>query len=125
APSVPIVSIDATHFETALLNLVVNAGDAMADGGTVTVSTETVQLGQEQVNSLAAGDYVKVSVSDTGEGIAPEIISRMFEPFFTTKPVGKGTGLGLSQVYGFAQQSNGDLTAESVVGQGTVISIYL
>ena len=125
APSLPIVSMDATQFETALLNLVVNAGDAMADSGTVTVVTEAVQLGPDQVNNLAAGLYVKVSVSDTGEGIPPEVIPRVFEPFFTTKPVGKGTGLGLSQVYGFAQQSNGDLTVESAVGEGTVISIYL
>ncbi len=125
APSLPIVSMDATQFETSLLNLVVNAGDAMADGGIVTVATEAVQLGRDQVNNLAAGIYVKVSVSDTGEGIPAEVIPRVFEPFFTTKPVGKGTGLGLSQVYGFAQQSDGDLTVESTVGEGTVISIYL
>ncbi len=125
APSLPMVLMDATQFETALLNLVVNAGDAMTEGGTVSVSTEAVALGANQVNKLAEGVYVKVSVSDTGEGIHPDVIPKVFEPFFTTKPVGKGTGLGLSQVYGFAQQSGGDLTVSSTLGEGTVITLYL
>lgn len=125
APSLPMVLVDAAQLETSLLNLVVNAGDAMAEGGSVSVSTEVVQLGRDQVKSLAAGVYVKVSVSDTGEGMAPDVVPRVFEPFFTTKPVGKGTGLGLSQVYGFVQQSGGDLVVDSVVGEGTVISMFL
>ena len=125
ADKLPQVLVDAPQFETALLNLVVNARDATPDGGSITLSTETVQLRDGQVSKLAAGDYVKVTVSDTGSGMTPEVVERAVEPFFTTKGVGKGTGLGLSQVYGVMQQANGDLTIESAPGKGTAISLYL
>lgn len=119
------VMVDAPRFETALLNLVVNARDAMPDGGQISVFTSNVTLADQQVSGLAAGEYVKVSVSDTGSGMPPEVIARAFEPFFTTKEVGKGTGLGLSQVYGFMKQSEGGVEVESKVGHGTTISLYL
>jgi PAS domain S-box-containing protein len=119
------VMVDAPRFETALLNLIVNARDAMPDGGQISVFTSNVSLADQQVSGLAAGQYVKVSVSDTGSGMSPEVISRAFEPFFTTKEVGKGTGLGLSQVYGFMKQSEGGVEVESKVGHGTTISLYL
>ncbi|KRB93004.1 hybrid sensor histidine kinase/response regulator [Noviherbaspirillum sp. Root189] len=119
------VMVDAPRFETALLNLVVNARDAMPHGGQISVSTSNVTLSDQQVSGLAAGQYVKVAVSDTGSGMPPEVISRAFEPFFTTKEVGKGTGLGLSQVYGFMKQSDGGVDVESRVGHGTTINLYL
>ncbi|MFC7513420.1 PAS domain S-box protein [Herbaspirillum sp. GCM10030257] len=119
------VMVDAPRFETALLNLVVNARDAMPHGGQISISTSNVALSDQQVSGLAAGQYVKVSVSDTGFGMSPEVISRAFEPFFTTKEVGKGTGLGLSQVYGFMKQSEGGVEVESTVGHGTTINLYL
>lgn len=116
---------DANQLENAILNLAVNARDAMDGEGTITIGVENVTLAQGQVGELAAGDYARVSVSDTGVGIAPEHLEKVFEPFFTTKPVGKGTGLGLSQIFGFAQQSGGDVTVESEVGVGTTVSILL
>jgi PAS domain S-box-containing protein len=121
----PAVMIDAAQFEAALLNLVVNAKDATPDGGSIVISTEQVELAAGELNRLPAGRYVKISVKDNGEGMPPEVAARAVEPFFTTKEVGKGTGLGLSQVYGFAQQIGGDLTIDSKVGSGTVISMYL
>lgn len=125
APILPSALVDAPQFEAALLNLVVNSADAVGLDGTITVQTELVELVQGDVNELAAGRYIHISVSDTGEGIAPDLISRVVEPFFTTKPVGKGTGLGLSQVYGLMQQSNGGMKIESVKGSGTTVSLYL
>lgn len=125
APSLPPVLIDATQFETGLLNLVVNSGDAMPGGGAITVSTRVLTLAENEVSELPPGDYVKVGVADTGEGIPPEALARVVEPFFTTKPIGKGTGLGLSQVYGFVQQMNGELVIDSQLGVGTTVSIYL
>ncbi len=125
APAVSAVSLDASRFETALLNLVVNARDAMPDGGTLTIATENIKLDEGQAGRLAAGTYVKVSVSDTGTGMPPEIVERAFEPFFTTKEIGKGTGLGLSQVYGFIAQSGGEVILDSEVGRGTTVGIYL
>jgi PAS domain S-box-containing protein len=124
-PALRPVSLDVARFEAALLNLVVNARDAMPNGGTLTIATENVELGEREVGTLAAGPYVKVAVADTGEGMPPEVIARAFEPFFTTKEIGKGTGLGLSQVYGFIAQSNGEVVLESQVGEGTTVSIYL
>jgi PAS domain S-box-containing protein len=124
-PQLPEVLIDSAHFEAALLNLVVNAQDAMPDGGTIEIRTHVVDLAYHEVDRLAAGQYVKVDVIDTGEGMSPEVAAQAIEPFFTTKPIGKGTGLGLSQVYGFVQQSNGHLSIDSVPGKGTTISIYL
>jgi signal transduction histidine kinase/CheY-like chemotaxis protein len=117
--------IDSARFESALLNLVVNARDAMPDGGSITISSASVTLAERQAGSLPAGEYVRVTVRDTGTGMSPEVIGRAFEPFFTTKEVGKGTGLGLSQVYGFIKQSGGEVVIESEEGEGTAISIYL
>jgi PAS domain S-box-containing protein len=117
--------IDSARLESALLNLVVNARDAMPDGGRIVIATRNVTLGHHEAGSLAAGDYVRISVSDTGTGMPPDVVRRAFEPFFTTKEVGKGTGLGLSQVYGFIKQSDGDVVIESKPGEGTTISIYL
>jgi len=118
---------DPHQLETAILNLAINARDAMNDRGTLVLSTENRAVAGEQAaaNNAAAGDYVVVSVADTGGGMAPEIAARVFEPFFTTKAEGKGTGLGLSQVYGFARQSGGFVELESAVGRGTTVSIYL
>jgi PAS domain S-box-containing protein len=119
------VLLDAARFEAALLNLVVNARDAMPTGGTIVIAVENVELGEGTVGTLAAGPYVKVSVADTGSGMPPEVAARAFEPFFTTKEFGKGTGLGLSQVYGFIAQSGGDVLIESEPGNGAVLSMYL
>ncbi|MCD6079061.1 MAG: hybrid sensor histidine kinase/response regulator [Ramlibacter sp.] len=123
AEKLPQVMLDVTQFETALLNLVVNARDATPDGGRITLSTQVVDLAEKR-RTLAPGRYVVVSVQDTGEGMPPEVMARAVEPFFTTKPVGKGTGLGLSQVYGMAQQSGGDLDIVSRPGKGTTMSMY-
>ncbi len=117
--------IDSARLESALLNLVVNARDAMPEGGRIVIATRNVTLGHHEAGSLPAGDYVRISVSDTGTGMPPDVVRRAFEPFFTTKEVGKGTGLGLSQVYGFIKQSDGDVVIDSKPGEGTTISIYL
>ncbi len=120
------VLLDAARFEAALLNLVVNARDAMPDGGKLMVAVENVDIGAGQVGNLAPGAYVRVSVvRDTGSGMPPAVVARAFEPFFTTKEIGKGTGLGLSQVYGFIAQSGGDVVIDSEEGKGTTISMYL
>ena len=116
---------DPNQLENAVLNLAVNARDAMEGTGELTLAVDNVSLGAEEAGSLVPGDYVRISVSDTGSGIAPELLEKVFEPFFTTKPVGKGTGLGLSQIFGFARQSGGDVTIDSTVGVGTTVSIYL
>ncbi|HMF24133.1 MAG TPA: PAS domain S-box protein [Pseudolabrys sp.] len=119
------VSIDIPEFELALVNLVVNSRDAMPEGGSITVAGENVTLhGHETIEGIR-GEFVAMSVTDTGVGIPPEILSKIFEPFFTTKNPGKGTGLGLSQAYGFAQQSSGALAVRSRVRQGTTVTIYL
>ena len=118
------VHIDAGQLELALMNLVFNARDAMPSGGTVSIRADnrTVPTGSDD---LPAGDYVCVTVKDTGGGIPPEIVSKVIEPFFTTKSIGKGTGLGLSTVYGFAKQSGGTLIIDSVVGRGTAVELWL
>jgi signal transduction histidine kinase/CheY-like chemotaxis protein len=120
---------DRHQLENALLNLAVNARDAMeatgAGSGTLTIATAQVTLASGDVADLAPGDYVRVSVSDTGTGMDRAILDRIFEPFFTTKATGKGTGLGLSQVFGYARQSGGTVTVDSMVGTGTTVSIYL
>lgn len=121
----PTVVLDAARFEAALLNLVVNARDAMPDGGTIVIGTGDIELGPGAVGSLAAGSFIKVSVTDSGSGMSSKVASRAFEPFFTTKEAGKGTGLGLSQVYGFIAQSGGDVLITSSEGKGTTIDIYL
>lgn len=124
-PLLPPAIIDVSQFEAALLNLVVNARDAMPDGGTITVSTEQVELPENSVDKLPSGRYVKVTVSDTGTGMTPEVAGQAVEPFFTTKEVGKGTGLGLSQVYGTIKQFGGGLAIETAVGKGTAVSLLM
>ena len=119
------VKVDPSELELALLNLAVNARDAMPNGGTLTITVTPVVLEGSATAEGLSGDFVVISVADTGSGIAPEILHHVFEPFFTTKEVGKGTGLGLSQVYGFAKQSGGTATVISTVGRGTAITIYL
>jgi CheY-like chemotaxis protein len=119
------VRVDTNQLENAILNLAVNARDAMDGEGQLAIRVENVSLGNRQIGELPAGDYVRLSVADTGEGMTAETMERVFEPFFTTKPVGKGTGLGLSQIFGFARQSGGDVTLESTVGVGTTVSLYL
>ena len=119
------VKVDPSELELALLNLAVNARDAMPNGGTLTITVKPVMLEGSATQEGLSGDFVAIGVADTGSGIAPEILHHVFEPFFTTKEVGKGTGLGLSQVYGFAKQSGGTATVTSTVGRGTAITLYL
>lgn len=122
------VDIDPAQLESALLNLAINARDAMSDGGTLTIRTQNLTIGEppEGVpNRLPAGDYVEFEVTDTGTGMSEEIQQKVFEPFFTTKDVGQGSGLGLSMVYGFAKQSGGQVNIASTVGEGTTIYLYL
>ncbi|MGF1623415.1 MAG: PAS-domain containing protein, partial [Alphaproteobacteria bacterium] len=119
---------DAGQLQNALLNLVVNARDAMPDGGTLTIQTAATRIGEDaaaQHGGIQAGDYAMLAVTDTGTGMAPEVVHRAFEPFFTMKPVGKGTGLGLSMVYGFARQSGGHAAISSTVGTGTTVRLWL
>jgi two-component system NtrC family sensor kinase len=119
------VRADQGELELALLNLGVNARDAMPDGGVLSLSVRRAVLsGGSEVDGLQ-GDFLVLELTDTGVGIPPEALSRVFDPFFTTKGVGKGTGLGLSQVYGFAKQSGGTATIRSQPGHGTTVSIYL
>lgn len=118
------VTVDVAEFEVALVNLVMNSRDAMPDGGTITISAENASVFEEG-DSVPPGDYVAVSVRDSGVGIPPDVLAKVFEPFFTTKPVGKGTGLGLSQVYGFAHQAGGAVRVASELGQGTTITLLL
>ena len=117
-----------TELESALLNVCINARDAMPEGGQLTIGTEDIELsrrtsrGQE---GAAPGDYVAISITDTGKGMPPDVMERAFDPFFTTKPLGQGTGLGLSQVYGFVRQSGGVVRLESAPGKGTTVHILL
>jgi CheY-like chemotaxis protein len=113
---------DVNQFESAVLNLAINARDAMPDGGRLTIETGNTHL---DVGDPEAGDYVAIRVTDTGTGMPAEVVDRAFEPFFTTKPVGLGTGLGLSMIYGFAKQSRGHLRIHSEEGRGTTIKLYL
>jgi CheY-like chemotaxis protein len=116
------VKVDLAELELAIVNIAVNARDAMPNGGTFSLSANNVLMGQEVGDARV---FVAIAFSDTGTGIPPNLLSKMFDPFFTTKDVGKGTGLGLSQVYGFAHQAGGTVKADSKVGQGTTITIYL
>jgi signal transduction histidine kinase/ActR/RegA family two-component response regulator len=117
--------VDPHQLENAIVNLAVNARDAMEGEGSMRIATENVTMAASQVGDIRGGDYVKISVTDTGCGMPPDILEHAFEPFFTTKPVGKGTGLGLSQIFGFAHESGGEVGIESEVGKGTAVSIYL
>ncbi|HEX8669557.1 MAG TPA: ATP-binding protein [Allosphingosinicella sp.] len=119
------VRVDTNQLENAILNMAVNARDAMDGQGRLEIAVDNVTIPPAQPGELAPGDYVRISLFDTGAGMPPEVMERVFEPFFTTKPVGKGTGLGLSQIFGFARQSGGDVTLESIVGTGTTVSLYL
>lgn len=116
---------DAHRVELAILNLATNARDALQGGGEIRIETENLPAGAARVGTVPAGDLVVLTVSDTGEGMAPEVLARAFEPFFTTKPQGRGTGLGLAQVYGTARQLGGAITLRSRVGEGTTASVYL
>ena len=120
-PAVWPVMVDVTEFETALVNLVINARDAMTSGGVITVSARNVTPGGE----ADTGGHVAITVEDTGTGIAPDVLGKIFDPFFTTKPIGKGTGLGLSQVHGFAHQAGGTVKVASELGKGTRVTILL
>jgi PAS domain S-box-containing protein len=119
--------VDANQLENALLNLCINARDAMPAGGRITLETANRWLDERTAaqHGLDAGQYVTISVSDNGAGIPKDIIDRVFDPFFTTKPIGAGTGLGLSMVYGFARQSNGQVRIYSEIGRGTMVCLYL
>ena len=119
------VYVDPHQLENAIVNLAVNARDAMDGVGRLRVSATNVKVSANEVGDIRPGEYVRISVSDTGCGMTPEVMERAFEPFFTTKPVGKGTGLGLSQIFGFAHQSGGEVGIESELGKGTTVSIYL
>ncbi len=118
---------DANQLENALLNLAINARDAMPEGGRLIVATENMSLdaAAARERDMEQGDYVVISVTDTGTGMTPEVMARVFDPFFTTKPLGRGTGLGLSMVYGFVKQSGGQVRIRSTVGEGTTVRLYL
>jgi PAS domain S-box-containing protein len=125
---IPAALVDANQLESAILNLVINARDAMPQGGELIVETSAIDLDETYCRThpgVTPGAYVAVAVSDTGVGMTAELIEKAFDPFFTTKPVGQGTGLGLSMVYGFARQSNGQVRIHSAPGQGTSVKIYL
>jgi two-component system NtrC family sensor kinase len=121
-------AIDPNQLENAIINLAVNARDALPEGGKLTIETANCHLDEHYIQQtgaeIAAGQFVMVAVSDSGTGMSADVMNRAFEPFFTTKPAGVGTGLGLSQVYGFAKQSGGHIRIYSEVGEGTTIKLY-
>ena len=118
---------DPNQLESALLNLAINARDAMPDGGRLVIATANARLDSVTADTpaLSPGEYICITVTDTGVGMSAEVAARAFDPFFTTKPIGQGTGLGLSMIYGFARQSNGHVTIDSRIGQGTSVRLYL
>ncbi|RYG58188.1 MAG: PAS domain S-box protein, partial [Alphaproteobacteria bacterium] len=127
-PGLPTVKSDRNQLENALLNLTINARDAMPAGGLIRISTSSRELDVSYAAmnpGVVAGPYVMVSVSDDGVGMSPEVVAKAFDPFFTTKPIGQGTGLGLSMIYGFARQTNGHASIHSVLGEGTTVNVYL
>ena len=119
------IFVDQHQMENAILNLCVNARDAMEGRGRLTLATGRATLAQGEIGECAAGDYVRLTVTDDGCGMAPDVLARVFEPFFTTKPVGKGTGLGLSQIFGLVRQSEGEIRIESEPGKGSSVQLYL
>jgi nitrogen-specific signal transduction histidine kinase/ActR/RegA family two-component response regulator len=119
------VLVDANQLENALLNLAINARDAMPDGGDLVIQTATEILERSQLTDIPPGDYTMITVADSGVGMDREVLAKAFDPFFTTKPVGRGTGLGLSMIYGFVKQSNGQITIDSVPREGTTVKLYL
>jgi CheY-like chemotaxis protein len=126
--SIPPVHVDASGLENALLNLVINARDAMPGGGSLTIATRLVTMEESPLiesGELKPGSYASILVSDTGAGMSSDTLERVFEPFFTTKPLGKGTGLGLAMVYGFIKQSGGAIRVDSEPGRGTTFTLYL
>lgn len=127
APDLWCTLCDPNQLESALLNLAINARDAMPDGGHLKIATQNVRVDAINANApaLTPGDYICISVSDSGTGMSPEVVARAFDPFFTTKPIGQGTGLGLSMIYGFARQSNGHVSIDSRLGIGTAVKLYL
>jgi CheY-like chemotaxis protein len=125
APDLGAVRVDPVQFEGALLNLAVNARDALGDSGTVRIVADRARLADGELADTPAGDYARMRVIDTGAGMTADVMSRAFEPFFTTKGIGEGSGLGLAQVYGFARQSDGGVSLESTPGQGATVSLYL
>ncbi|GGM18420.1 hypothetical protein GCM10009425_31770 [Pseudomonas asuensis] len=119
---------DTNQLESALVNLVINARDAMPNGGTIDISTSSIHLNEDhgpEMDGLKAGDYIKLSIKDTGTGMTPDVQAKVFDPFFTTKPIGQGTGLGLSMVYGYIKQSKGHIRIISEPGKGTEVCLYL
>ncbi|PTT03428.1 ATP-binding protein, partial [Pseudomonas sp. HMWF006] len=123
-----VAEADPNQLESALLNLVLNARDAMPEGGKLVVETSNQVLDRELTeayDNLEPGDYVMLSVTDNGSGMPQSVISRAFDPFFTTKPIGQGTGLGLSMIYGFSKQSRGHVSIDSEIDQGTTVKLYL
>jgi len=127
-PQLWLTRCDQNQLESALLNLTINARDAMPEGGKLVIETRNEHLGdahEAKLRDVVPGDYVAICVTDTGVGMTPEVVSRAFDPFFTTKPIGQGTGLGLSMIYGFTRQSGGYAKIESEVGKGTTVKLYL
>ncbi|HEY5929622.1 MAG TPA: ATP-binding protein, partial [Burkholderiales bacterium] len=122
-----LIRCDTNQLENALLNLAINARDAMPEGGTLTIATSNILFEPEQamIRDIKPGEYVRLAISDTGVGMPPEVQVRAFDPFYTTKPIGQGTGLGLSMIYGFIRQSEGSVLIESEIGKGTMIEVCL
>ncbi len=128
APDLPLALVDPSRLGTALLNIAINARDAMPDGGILTIGTRPAELDETYAThhpGIAPGSYAVIEIADNGTGMPPHLVERIFEPFFTTKAAGKGTGLGLSMVYGFIKQSGGHINVYSEVGHGTVFRLFL
>jgi CheY-like chemotaxis protein len=124
-PEIWPVKVDANELELAMVNVALNARDAMPDGGVISITAENITLSRRDTSANLEGDFVALRVSDTGSGIAADVLPRVFDPFFTTKQVSKGSGLGLSQVHGFAHQSGGTVAIDSELGRGTTVTLYL
>ena len=127
APQLWNTEVDISQLNNVILNLAINARDAMGGDGTLTIRAHNIESGAQQLAKIGDGqaDYVLIEIADTGTGMSPEVMERAFEPFFTTKPTGQGTGLGLSMAYGFVKQSGGEIALQSTLGAGTCVQIYL